>query len=200
MEVINHSKFNRWVLVVLMIHSLILLLLSMLLPALPNNDLQVFLYQFITEHLYITTQKDVSSFPFVAVLTSAYSLFASVILFTLFLLGLKKLVQPPFNLHAALYDRFRDQLPMLEDINFKSVLKTFLIALGGLLLLVFHLFWFNTGITGGKGDLYPYAFQSRWGIFIVQSIMCFWAIGVWTSFLFFWLLTEIWVTRSNVNK
>lgn len=189
---VDHKKINRWVRKGLLLHFLLLCLLCFTLPAVAESFVQRVIYDFVLNILKIKTQVDISPLPLVSIFTSVYILFSSIILFVFFIWGLNKQVEPPCTLRAVLYSRYADQLPLLEDLTFFKMIKGLITVLGGMLLLAFHLFWLNDLPKDGKGDLYPLAFNSRIGIFVVQSIASFWALAVWSLLLLWWLQAEMW--------
>lgn len=189
---IDQNKVSRWIRRACGIHLFILLILCLTLPAIATTPIQQTIFNIVTQDLKIITQMSTSSYPFLSVMSSVYALVSGLGLFLVFLLILKKL-EPNYPFRAVLYARFAEQLSPIEQLKwFRLVGKfvTFVLTLG---LISFHFFVFNHGVEqGGKGDVYVQAFDSRWGIFIVQSIASFWLCASWILLLLWYLQTEMW--------
>lgn len=194
MSEINHKKINHIFWKILVIHAVILLLISLFLPAIPSSKFGWMVFNFISKTLSITTQISVSPYPFVCIFASVYALFTSVLLLFAFFWSMKK-VEPHREIKQILKSRFSEQLDYW--IGFGDLLKSFGVILFGLLMAWFHLYWLNDGATGGRGDLYPIAFDSRLGIFIVQWIFSLWLFGIYSMCILLWLQFNQWVEQED---
>ena len=194
MSEINHKKISYLFLIVLAIQAGILFFISFFLPAIPSSTLDIAIFNFIKQTLGITTQISVSPYPFVSITTSAYAVLTSLILLLALVWSMKKVV-PTSDIKSLLVSRFSDQLDCA--ISFKDLLKSFAVILFGLLLAWFHLYWLDDGPKGGRGDLYPIAFDSRLGIFIVQWIFTFWLVGIYSMCIILWLQFDRWLKQEN---
>lgn len=197
MTSLQQKIITKWVMYVLGIHGLILFGLSYGLSAQPQQAIEWAMYHVITDELNIITQRNFSPYPFVSVVTSVYAVFSGTVSFILFLFILKHLGGRK-SLSYLLQVRFADQIKIEDDLNLKYLFKSLGLWLFGGLMVVFHLFFLNDNDYGSRGGLYPAAFNSRFGIFVVQAFFSIWVMGIWLLFVL-WLvqIKQYWQQRSK---
>ena len=189
MEALQQKIIMKWILRILGVHVLILFGLCYGLNAEPKQALEWALYQVIQQDLRIITQSSFSPYPFVSVVTSAYAVLSGTILFILFLLLINQSGQqkPLFSLMQSAYQQPEET----RTLRFKRFFKGLFLGIIGVLMIIFHLFYLNDNGSGAKGNLYPAAFNSRFGIFIVQSLFSLWVCAILT-------LIIVWISQLKV--